>query len=119
MDGDGPSQSQGELPEDAEFFLFYLFFLLVVGVAHVAPHFAGDFHFGSVFHDDVDMAVLFVYGRNGTQSSVYPTFVLVVFDENDLCAGFEFQFHQRGERTFRELALYFAFKECAFGVYFG
>lgn len=46
-------------------------------------------------------------------------FVLVVFDENDLCAGFEFQFHQRGERTFRELALYFAFKECAFGVYFG
>ncbi len=119
VDGDGPGQPQGKLSEGAELFLFNLFFFFVVRVAHVAPHFACDFQLVALFRGDVDAPVRLVDGRYDAQCAVHPSLVHVVLDKNDLRAGFHFQLHQGGERTFGEVALDFAGEGRGRRVYLG
>ena len=105
MDGDGPSQTDGELGIGAEQLFFDFLLLFIIGVAHVLPHLALYIVFDALFGDDADDAFFLGDIFHGAQCAVDPAFLLIVLYEDDLCAGLQLEFHGRGERGFGEVAL--------------
>ena len=93
-----------------------LFF--VEGVAHVLPYLTLDVEFAAVVRSDADDAFLFADGYDSAQRAVYPPFLLVVLDEDDLCAGFHLQFDGGGQRRFGEFTLYDAVEDGGLAVEF-
>ena len=51
----------------------------------------------AIFGDDADDAFFLVDVFDGAQRAVHPTFVFVVFDEDDLRAWFQLQLHRCGK----------------------
>ena len=117
--GDGPGQPERELGECAEFFLFDAFFLFIIGIADVAPHFAAHVIFPSVVGDDIDDAAFFIQSGHYADGAVHPAFVRVVLDENDLCSGFQLQFEGRREAVGRELPFDFSREDDGVAFEFG
>ena len=105
MHGDGPGQSQRELGIGAQQLLLDLLLLVVEGVAHVLPHLALYVELVALLVDDAHDAQLLVDILNGAQRAVHPALVLVVLDEDDLCARLQQQLLGRGQRRLGEVAL--------------
>ena len=103
--GDGPSQAEGELGVGAQQLLFDLLLLLIEGVAHVLPHLALHIVVAAFFGLHGDDALVLVDLGDDAQRAVDPALLLVVLDEDDLCAGFYTQFHGRGQRRLGKLAI--------------
>ena len=105
MDGDGPGESDGELGVGAEQLFLDLLFLLVEGVAHVLPDLALNVVLEAFLGDDADESVFLVDIVDDAEGAVHPALVLVVLDEDDLCAWLELEFHRRGQGGLGEVAL--------------
>ena len=90
----------------SEVFFLYLFLLLVIPVPDVAPAFPPHVEFLSVFGDYVENPFL-VNARKNTDSTVHPTFLRVVLNEDNLCAGLYGEFHKGGKAAFGKLAVDF------------
>ena len=105
VDGDGPCQTDGELGIGAEQLFLDLLFFLVEGVAHVLPHLAFDVVRLSVFGGDAYHSFFLGDVLDGAQCAVHPALVLVVLDEDDLCARLQLQFDGCGYGGLREVAL--------------
>src|SRR5574344_2795523 len=108
VDGDCPCQAEGKLSEHTEFFLFYLFLLVIVGVAHVAPDGALHIVLVAALGDHGDSFAIVVDGTDDAQSAVDPTVVGIVFDEEYLGANLQVQFHEGGQHALWEFAAYLA-----------
>ena len=91
VDGDGPCQPYGELREGAEYFLFYLLFLLVVFVAAVIPLLRLHVALYPVVGDDLEGFVFFVEAADYAYGAVHPAMVEVILNEDDLCSRFQYQ----------------------------
>ena len=87
MDSNRPRQPQGILLVTANLFLFYLFLHLVEVISHVAP--CGRLHHDilSIFCSHVYLGIIvLVETDDGSQGSVDPLVLYIVFDKDDLCA---------------------------------
>ena len=105
MHGDGPGQAQGELRVGTQQLFLNLLLLLIEHVAHVLPHLTLDVEVHAVLCLHGDGALLLVQTGNDAQRAVDPALVLVVLDEDDLCAGLHLQLDGRGKRLLGEVAL--------------
>ena len=99
------NRMDGELGVGAQQFFLDLLLLLVEGVAHVLPHFALYVELLRLLVDDANHACFLVDVVDGAQGAVHPALVLVVLDEDHLCARLQLEFHRRGERGLRKVAL--------------
>ena len=96
MNGNGPGQSQGKLDEDAQLFLDNLLLLFIEGIANVLPDFANHIVLVAVLVHHADKPFFLVDARHHANGAVYPAFLLVVLDKDDLCARLDLQLHRGG-----------------------
>ena len=115
----GPCQSDGKLAESAQLLFFYLFLLLVVAIADVAPHLLLDVAFRTVVRYDVQRTFQRIKAAHHTDCSVHPAAVVVVFDEDDLCSGLQYQFLRSRQTAFRKFACYLSIEGHRFTGQFG
>ena len=111
MDGDGPSQPQGELRKSAYLFLLYLMLFLVECISCIAPCLRLHLHGNSILGHYFQNIVFLIYVDDASQSAVDPPLLHIVFHEDDLCALLQFQMQECGERCFRKLPLDTPIKE--------
>ena len=96
MDGDSPSQPQRELDKDAQLLFNDFLFLLVESIPHVLPNLTYNIVFVAVFINDSDDAFFLVNTCHHANGTVYPAFLLVVLDEDNLGTRLDFQLHRSG-----------------------
>ena len=96
MDGDSPRQPQRELDKDAQLLFNDFLFFLIESIPHVLPDLTHHIVFMAVLVNNTDNAFFLVDTCHHANGTVYPAFLLVVLDEDNLGTRLDFQLHRSG-----------------------
>ena len=83
-------------------------------VADISPWFQFYVTFFSIVGDDVDRFFFLINSGNDTNRTVYPPTIEIIFDEDDLCTGFEYKLLWSRQTAFRKISFDNSFKSNGF-----